>query len=625
MAFIPTNKILSQVTGTVSTTDNTPTFIVAVEIATNSGILVMVEVIGTRKGGSAGNPDDIIFARLLSEYKNVNDVVTPFGTPEKYVDKDNVNCDVNLVIDGTRIDVQVTGDTNNDYDWSAKASFFSLAFGQEAPPPPMAFAARNSGNNSNWLFGGDAASLQTVQNDSFILAGWVMLKDTNEGYILTKGEDFNTTNDEYSMYVSAGSGVITFNVNLAAPSTSVTVDSEPLSVDVPAFVLAWADAGAQTINIQINGGTVNTGGNPYIRTTNPPTGGNFVMFANDDGAGGIGGNEVLDEWFFCKNPADMATAISTIQSSIYNGGMGKRFLDVTSGEKTTIGLVSWWALDEDDNTTRMDSFGSNNLTNNGTITKAPSIVPFTPADLPGLTGWFRGSNIGVSDGASVSTWSDESGNENDANQVTSVNQPVFRAIGGANSLPCVEFNKSVDNQYLTIAGIAPTFAGSPSNFTFFVVSALTDLDLDNFNYTILSATRNTSNTVHEQFTVSDTPEYVYRESDDAPGGHGGAISSAADLVANTFEIFTVETDPTSATFYRGGVSVGSFGGRGGGGGRVYSPNQVSIGADRRFGVQDGANAKVSEIIIYDSPLSSTDLNKVGNYLATKYGLPWTNI
>lgn len=50
----------------------------------------------------------------------------------------------------------------------------------------------------------------------------------------------------------------------------------------------------------------------------------------------------------------------------------------------------------------------------------------------------------ATDGQAVTTWGDRSQSSNDLTQGTGVRQPAYRATGGPNSLPCVEFDGSSD-------------------------------------------------------------------------------------------------------------------------------------------------------------------------------------
>jgi hypothetical protein len=74
---------------------------------------------------------------------------------------------------------------------------------------------------------------------------------------------------------------------------------------------------------------------------------------------------------------------------------------------------------------------------------------FNPAKLAGLTVWFDASQLALSDGASVATWPDLSGNGNDATQATGTTQPIFHT-NRLDGLPIVSFD-GIDDNILTAA------------------------------------------------------------------------------------------------------------------------------------------------------------------------------
>ena len=105
--------------------------------------------------------------------------------------------------------------------------------------------------------------------------------------------------------------------------------------------------------------------------------------------------------------------------------------------------------------------GSNSLTavatdNNG-VTATSSVVNImisSPFNTTNLTFWLKADAItGLTNGAPVSLWSDQSGHGNNATQPTGGNQPMWVA-GALNGLPVVRFN-STNQTYFSL----PTFMG----------------------------------------------------------------------------------------------------------------------------------------------------------------------
>lgn len=71
-----------------------------------------------------------------------------------------------------------------------------------------------------------------------------------------------------------------------------------------------------------------------------------------------------------------------------------------------------------------------------TVTSSnPTVLPSTYS---GLQMWYKADSLGLSDGASVSSWLDQSGNGRDLSQGVAITQPVFKSTG-LNSLNSVRF------------------------------------------------------------------------------------------------------------------------------------------------------------------------------------------
>lgn len=92
-----------------------------------------------------------------------------------------------------------------------------------------------------------------------------------------------------------------------------------------------------------------------------------------------------------------------------------------------------------------------------------SADPPDPSTIANLELWLQPRSIGVGDGNPISTWSDSSGNSRNATNV-GTQRPTFRASGGSNNQPYVEFDGSDDTLVL------PDFAtGFTAGHIFYVV------------------------------------------------------------------------------------------------------------------------------------------------------------
>lgn len=215
-----------------------------------------------------------------------------------------------------------------------------------------------AGNGQNDFLSIVDSDFNLTNTDSFIIGGWFdfSAQNTANGVICsnsTVGDtlfslETDTIGNQYFFTYFSG------NFINPAPLVSGRV-----------FFLGWVDTGANTINFQIDNGTVTSSG--YSPTVFSKTSNSFRFYNSIGNPAASGLTGILDNWFYCKNPASMATAISTIQSTIYNSGNGNHYVNLTPTEISDIGLVSWWAFDESGLATREDSHGSNDLTVNGTF------------------------------------------------------------------------------------------------------------------------------------------------------------------------------------------------------------------------------------------------------------------
>lgn len=231
-------------------------------------------------------------------------------------------------------------------------------------------AASSDGTDANYLDGGDPVSLHVdVTTDSFIIAGWIKIPDFPPALsdIITNGDSDN--GEQYWSLIVAQDGTFRFATETSSSGVEQVVSTDTISLNSKTFVVAWFDPSTPNLNLKINNGTTKS---HTVTIVDPAPNGGVKLFSNN--TSGTGLNGILDEIFFCKNPADLAAALSLINTTIYNNGNGTHYSTLTSGNKTTLGLVSWWGLDEASGVTRLDLQGSNNLTLNGTITQVTALT-----------------------------------------------------------------------------------------------------------------------------------------------------------------------------------------------------------------------------------------------------------
>lgn len=232
---------------------------------------------------------------------------------------------------------------------------------------------------------------------------------------------------------------------------------------------------------------------------------------------------------------------------------------------------------------------------------------FAPDDLAGLEAWWDFSDATVlftddgitnvtADGQAIQRVNDKSGNAHTGSELFA--KPIYK-VNILNSLSVAR----VDTTFLVlVAG----FGGLTAATAFFVNTAEDPASVNGGAF--LSGFGDTGNFDHVPFNDGN----VYY-------GFGSSVRKSVGNVAaalSTARVYAVVTASADWRMYVNGTSVHSTG-----------TNTVDWGANPRLGNGAGAELKgdMAEALIYDSVLDATDMNLVGNYLAAKWGLDWTDI
>jgi hypothetical protein len=230
---------------------------------------------------------------------------------------------------------------------------------------------------------------------------------------------------------------------------------------------------------------------------------------------------------------------------------------------------------------------------------------FSPAQVAGLRLWLRADLIsGLSDGAAVATWPDDSGNARDAAQATAANQPTYRT-NVVNGRPVVRFDGTDD--WMSTPSL--TFGA----FTAFYVYRATAGLLAEHS---ASAVLNDGDYFHPP---GGAHAHVRR------GGGGGALQSSYDvspnLADNAWRLVTRRFDGSHAghALYTNGTLQGKS--------TVYNsadPGTAAVSVALHLGARGGASlffaGDLAELLVYDAALSTADREAVQAFLAAKYGL-----
>jgi RHS repeat-associated protein len=241
--------------------------------------------------------------------------------------------------------------------------------------------------NQKFLSIADNPSISGGDIDFTLMANVYLNNSTTTFLIITKSDPTSAAVYDYHLAYVSGTG-FRFRVGPQGMPQTPYVDSGPVTAGSWHTVIAWHDSVNNTINIQVDNGTVVSA--PYSSGTTDTTY-PLTFGANSTGIGSLDGR--IDEAALYKRiltPAERAW--------LYNNGAERVYSEVNPlVNPGTSGLVSWWAMDEASGS-RLDSHGTNTLTDNNTVTSASglksSAANFVAANLEFLS---------ISDNPSIST------------------------------------------------------------------------------------------------------------------------------------------------------------------------------------------------------------------------------
>ncbi len=197
---------------------------------------------------------------------------------------------------------------------------------------------------------------------------------------------------------------------------------------------------------------------------------------------------------------------------------------------------------------------------------------------------------GLSDGATVTTWTDMSGLGNNA---TATGTPIYKT-GILNGQPVVRFN---DASSFTTANLSAQF---PSAATVFIA---TTIDNDNV-YTLV----NTISGKDEWWCYNgNTRSYpaLFR---------GARLESYCAMPTTGSHLFAITSSASAWQMWKDGASQGVAGANYNAGGVITIGNNSN---------NRPLKGDIAEVLIYSRVLDATELNAVGGYLTAKYGVTTT--
>ena len=231
---------------------------------------------------------------------------------------------------------------------------------------------------------------------------------------------------------------------------------------------------------------------------------------------------------------------------------------------------------------------------------------FFPAQIPGLVLWLDASDTGAmtASGTAVSQWKDKSGGGNHFTQSSGSKRPAT-GTRTANGLNVLDFD---GGDWLINTSLNSIYTGA---------------------YTMFIVVGGDNNTVDHMLIASDGSNLVgiRQNSSTAIVGYNGDgnVGAGRATVAVTESLGALRTnairrDGTAFHLW----SDGGAGAAGTSNALDITATDTRIGGRLFFGTQllDGP---VAEALIYSRALTDAEMNQIGNYLAGKWGLSWTNM
>lgn len=214
--------------------------------------------------------------------------------------------------------------------------------------------------NSEFLNIADNATLSFGDED-FTIAGWFNIESIGADRWMISKDDAGDSEREYLLGYQHASTRFAFAVS--GNGTDITVELADVlgapNVATWYFIVAWHDATANTINIQVNNGTADSGAHTTGCNDNVTQ---FVIGGRtNSGAIASPFDGLIDE-------VGMWNRVLTAdeKTELYNAGNGTTYPFIFSTSGLGEDLISYWELNEESGQ-RFDRHGANDLTDNNSV------------------------------------------------------------------------------------------------------------------------------------------------------------------------------------------------------------------------------------------------------------------
>lgn len=218
----------------------------------------------------------------------------------------------------------------------------------------IGFGIQESIGDFDYLEAASAAWNNPGDTD-FSFAGWVYLDTKATDQSLVSKWNLNSAEASYNTYYKTSTDRFVFAVTHDG-STVAEIEADSLGAPSLAtwyFVVVWHDATANTINIQINNGTVDSLAHSLgVQTSTQEY--RMGVIVNGGGSNDDDLDGRLDEWSLWAR-----VLTSGERTDLYNAGSGVTYSDLIDPPNLAF-LKAWW-----DYADLKDSKGANDWTNNG--------------------------------------------------------------------------------------------------------------------------------------------------------------------------------------------------------------------------------------------------------------------
>ncbi len=396
--------------------------------------------------------------------------------------------------------------------------------------------------NSEYLSIADNPSLSTGDID-FTMLGWVYLDsgDSNQTFF-AKSQDAGD-NSEYVVQYLTSNDKFRFVVSPDGTSNTTAVTANVLGVASTGtfyFIVAWHSAAANTINIQVNDGTADSGA--YSSGLSDQDG-DFTIGSEHGGGTSMDGRGA--SVLFCK-----CIFTAAEKSWLYNSGSGRRYHELgiagTACSNCTTSLEGAWDLSETSGS-RADSHGSNTLTDNNTVTSAGwAVNDFSTAEQQAI---LDGLDSDLSD---RNGWDSQTFDTSDVVKTSSTRATITLTAESAYAIPATETITPTAPASVMVFGenlagatfnITPTFKATGTRVSPAIdASGVTDVAYCSIGWEHITPT---NTTILVETSLNGGTDYSTASNGSCPTG----ISLGSSLLAVTdFRIrVTLSTTDSAAT------------------------------------------------------------------------------